>query len=247
MITETAFYYLTGTFLAALAGALLPFLKKWSSRQLHLFLAFGAGVFLGVLFLHIIPEISSLSSPASLNGNIFLLLAFMVLLLIERVLLTQHERECGEKCSHRHEVVGYASMLGLSIHSIAEGVSFGFLLIHPSLVLPLFLAIIAHKWTAAFSLSTVFRLAQFNKLKSSFFLLIFCGLTPLTAVLALKSSHLFSGNSLQIANALAGGTFLYVATCDLLPEAFHESRGRIGSFIAIALGILLMLGLTIIH
>ena len=37
------------------------------------------------------------------------------------------------------------------------------------------------------------------------------------------------------------GTFIYVATMDLLPEAFHNARKRLGSFLALSIGIFVML------
>ena len=43
-------------FLSAVGGGLIPVIRQWSDEFLHLFLSFGAGVFLGMVFLHLLPE-----------------------------------------------------------------------------------------------------------------------------------------------------------------------------------------------
>ena len=215
--------YLLGMFVLTLLGAVLPLLKNWSQRTLHLFIAFGAGIFLGALFLHILPEINGQGTPSS--NNAILLLGFLALLFFERVLFNQHERHCGNHCSHGHKVIGYTTLMGLSIHALAEGISLGFAFALPHVALPLFIAIVSHKAVAAFSLATVLRLAGFKPLKS-FALLVFFALTsPLAAIASLKLSHAMSAQMLCTAQALAGGTFLYVATCDYFRRHFTKTKG----------------------
>ena len=227
--------YLIATFLAAMTGAVFPFARTWTERQLHLFIALAAGVFLGVAFLHILPRVSA--SPMILVG-------FLGVLLIERVLLSQHERSCGHGCGHEHAVIGYAAMIGLTIHSIADGLSLGVGMADPQLGLPVFIAIVSHKVIDGFSLGTVFRLAQFGTRRSILLLLLFSAVTPLAALMPLAISSHLTALEIRIPVALAAGTFLYVATCDLVPEAFHDNRGRIGSFIALLAGIAFMFAMT---
>ena len=46
--------------------------------------------------------------------------------------------------------------------------------------------------------------------------------------------------------AFAAGTFMYVALCDILPEAFHRKRQDLQSFGLVILGITIVLAITII-
>lgn len=46
-------------FVFAAIGSIVPFIKKWNSNVLHLFVAFGAGVFLGVVFFDLLPDVKA--------------------------------------------------------------------------------------------------------------------------------------------------------------------------------------------
>lgn len=231
--------YTAGIFTAALAGALPPLFKKWSDRQLHLFIAFGAGVFLGAIFLHLLPDAIILGSSGTASGMV--LLGFVLILLVERILFGSHRFHCGEDCGHRHEVVGFVALIGLSVHSLTAGFGLGVGMLEPELGLVIFIAIIAHKATAAFSLATIFRLADFSVKKTIGFILLFAIMTPLGALISLPFIHALQNVSLAIPTGITAGTFLYVATIDLVPEAFHSEKEKISSFVWLVFGILVML------
>ena len=66
-------------FVTALAGGFLPLLVRWDGRRLHLALALSTGIFLGAVFLHLLPSLPSGHShrapvaesvaPESTTGN----------------------------------------------------------------------------------------------------------------------------------------------------------------------------------
>ena len=61
--------------LVGLGGGLLPLLVKWNDRRLHIALALSTGIFLGAVFLHMLPEL-----PATIaDANITTLIASLVL------------------------------------------------------------------------------------------------------------------------------------------------------------------------
>jgi zinc transporter ZupT len=231
--------YTIGIFFVAIAGGLPPVFRKWSDRQLHRFIAFGAGVFLGAIFLHLLPDAfaegsADLTSAMVLSG-------FILILLAERILFGSHRIHCGEDCGHRHEVVGIVALIGLSVHSLTEGFGLGVGLLEPELGLVIFIAIIAHKATAAFSLSTIFQLARFSKKKTLGLILLFALMTPLGALISLPFIESLMDVSLAIPTGITAGTFLYVATMDLVPEAFHVDKERGESFVWLVFGILIMI------
>lgn len=230
--------YTAGIFLVAIMGSLPPLFKKWSDRQLHLFIAFGAGVFLGAIFLHLLPDALS-EGPIDMASSM-ILLGFILILLAERILFGSHKFHCGEDCGHRHQVVGMVALIGLSVHSITAGFGLGVGMVEPELGLIIFIAIIAHKATAAFSLSTIFQLAEFPLKKTLTLILLFSVMTPLGALISLPFIEKLREVSLAIPTGITAGTFLYVATIDLVPEAFHSDKERSLSFIWLILGVFIM-------
>ncbi len=233
---------LLGIFLAAALGSLPPLLGRWSDRQLHLFVAFGAGVFLGAVFFHLIPE--TIANQPDLLTNFMILNGFMVILFVERVLVRHSHHDIEDEAKDRHQVVGLSAFIGLSIHSVMAGFALGASFAAPRVALAIFLAIVSHKSVAAFSLATVFRLSNTSLKQSLVMLSIFALCTPAGALLSMPLVHVLSEIHVTIPTAIAAGTFIYVATMDLLPEAFHDTRKRLGPFIALSLGILVMLLVT---
>ncbi len=231
-------------FMAALIGALPPLLGRWNDRQLHLFVGFGAGVFLGAVFFHLIPE-AIISQPNALT-NFMILSGFMLVLFVERVLVRRSNHGHDDQAEHRHQVLGISAFVGLSIHGILAGFALGVGFVEPKIAMVIFLAIITHKTTAAFSLATVFKLSDFPPRRSIGMLAVFALSTPAGALLSLPLLNTLDTLQFAIPTSLAAGTFIYVATMDLLPEAFHDYHKPLGPFVALSIGILLMLAVTLV-
>lgn len=238
------FLYLAGIFLAAVVGALPPMLGHWSDRQLHRFVALGAGVFLGAVFFHLVPE--TLGDSPGILTEVSLLSGFMLVLFVERVLVRHRHVDCKEQDLHRHQVMGMSAFVGLSLHSFMAGLALGAGLTKSGSALIIFLAIVSHKIVAAFSLATVFRLAEMPPRRLRILIAIFALITPLGALISLPLLNVLTEVHLSIPNSLAAGTFIYVATMDLLPEAFHDESKRLGTFIFLSIGIALMWGLRLL-
>jgi zinc and cadmium transporter len=230
--------YTLGIFAIALIGALPPLFRRWSDRQLHLFIAFGAGVFLGAIFFHLMPD--ALAEDGGNRASGMVLVGFLVILMVERALLGRHRIHCEDDCAHRHEMVGITAFIGLSVHSLTAGFGLGVGMAEPELGLVIFIAIIAHKATAAFSLATIFRLAAYSIRKTLTLILLFSIMTPLGALVSLPFIESMKDISLAIPTGLTAGTFLYVATLDLLPEAFHSDKERVSTFIWLIFGVMVM-------
>ena len=45
--------------LVGIAGGLIPLFFKWGDRQHHIALAFSTGIFLGAVFLHLLPSVAA--------------------------------------------------------------------------------------------------------------------------------------------------------------------------------------------
>jgi zinc transporter 9 len=207
---------------------------------LHLFVGFGAGIFLGTVFLHMLPALHEYGHTESDSAYYLLLAGFVGVLLLERVLLYRHSRHCHNGCEHTHRIVGITAFVGLAVHGFTDGLALGLTQQNNELVALIFLALLMHKATETFSLSTIFQLAGWERRKTGILILIFSLITPVAGLLALPFGYWFHALNPAIPMALATGTFLYVATCDLLPEAFSAKNNRFVVFAWLMLGIVVM-------
>ncbi len=232
-----------------LAGGLLPLLTKWTDRRLHNALALSTGIFLGAVFLHMLPALSSAAPDFgghSGHGNdgqmfmwTFVLLGVLAVYLLESLVFRTHDHDD----LHRHRAVGYASMVGLSVHALTTGVGLAAATTGSSqLAGPVFLAIVAHKAFESFSLMSVFHLAQFPRKRILQLLIAFAFFTPLGVWAGAALFTTIGATGLAIALALAAGTFLFVCLTELLPEVFHHKEDIAVKILFLAIGIGLMAG-----
>jgi len=224
-------------FAATLIGALPPVVRRWGDRSLHLFIALSAGIFLGTVFLHILPELGAMGgigSPGEEGGFLApwaaALGGFLGLFLLEKVWLRGYEeRETPDP----HRLVWVSTYIALFLHALAGGLGLAALGNRWVVILP----ILWHKLTEAFSLTTVLRLSGVGAGRSWLLIVVFALATP--AGFLAGDRFLHSGYVIEsILIGLAGGTFIYVAACDLLPEVFHQVERPGPRVVALLVGIL---------
>ena len=221
-------------FLSAFIGGLICYARKWSDELLHMFISFGAGIFIGTVFLHLLPE--ALGDSNNFVSAIFVLLGFMIIFFIERFLFSRGNGGYDQS----HMVISITAFVGLSIHSIIAGMGLAVGTQFESLGSVIFVSILAHKTTAAFSLASLFLLAKFSKKKRLWLLLLFSLMTPFGALLLSKILINKSEYVLAPLIGLTTGTFLYVAVGELLPEVFHTKEKRWTKLLLLIIGIIIM-------
>ncbi len=124
----------------------------------------------------------------------------------------------------------YLLLLTLSIHSLIAGLTLGISSAAGAGVL--LIAILAHKGAAGFALGSTFREAAIPLRTRIPALLVFVGSTPLGVILGGAAIDLLgTGDGAAVAwfKAVGAGTFLYVATLDIVREEFFPggtNRGR---------------------
>ena len=132
--------------------------------------------------------------------------------------------------AERHGVAPYLLLITLSIHSLIAGLTLG--ISAPAGAWVLGVAILAHKGAAGFALGSTFREAAIAPGTRTIALLVFVGSTPLGVLLGGAATDFFgAGNEAAEAwfKAVAAGTFLYIATLDIVREEFFPggtNRGR---------------------
>ena len=104
----------------------------------------------------------------------------------------------------------------------------------------IFVSILAHKAPAAFSLTSLFLLGKMSRMKSFWLLVIFSLMTPLGALLLGPIFSDISAAALGYFTGITAGTFLYIATGEMLPEVFHTRENRWTKLLLLLLGVVIM-------
>jgi len=228
----------------AMAGALVPLFAGGERRLLPL-LSFAAGVMFGAAFFHMLPE----AFRAGGYGVFSLVPAgFLALFLLERYVLVHVCEEPADFAHHGgHGPVGLAAFLGLSAHTLFDGIALGSAVVE-GIGAVAFLAIAAHKVPSSLSLASILR----SEGKSDSAILLYAAafglMVPLGALvyLALSSAVSFALLAPK-ALAFSAGTFLYIAVSDLLPHVNrHGKQGRSRTLLAMVAGLLVMFALTFV-
>jgi zinc transporter ZupT len=224
-------------FLLAIVGGILPLLTRWSDRALHLFITFSCGIFLGAVFLHLLPEVGAATAQTSHNLWLWVLAGLLGVYILEAIFM----RESHPTEKQQHAMVSYAAFLGLGVHSLAEGVGLAATAGNERLALAVSLSVISHKAAGAFSLATIFVLAELPRRRIAALMVVFALITPAAALGGDVVMGGLSGEVSSIMTALAAGTFLFVVLCELLPEVFHHHGELFRKLGILVLGIGLMM------
>jgi zinc transporter 1/2/3 len=221
-----------------------------SERLFSLGSALAAGVFLGAGLLHMLPDsIDAFHEVWPAQDYPWPALGAaagaVLILLLERVLLAsaQADSQALQKAVRQGGVFPLALLAALSIHSILAGVALGTEGTALGSV-AIFIAIIAHKGSAAFSLVVGFHRGGFARGRILRVLAFFCLMTPLGVGLGLMFDALLeqaAGRGFEaVFDALAAGTFIYIASLDIIVEEFSKPRDRWPKFVMLCLGLALM-------
>ncbi len=231
-----------------IGGAIPIVARRWEGSR-KLFSrgnAFAGGIFLGAGLIHLLPDGTEKLEGVSdypLAG-LLAALSLALLLLIDRVLFT-HDDLAGSAGS---TAAPYVLTVVLSVHSIIAGTSLG-LETHVSTTIVILLAILFHKGSASFALMVSTHKAGMPVGTQKGILAIFVTMTPLGLFLGSAASAVLTGDTATLVegsfDALAAGTFLYVAVLDIIDEELADEEDRLTKFGLILLGIVFMAVLAI--
>ena len=237
-------------FLAGLVGGFFAIrLTQSKSREALTGLAntFAGGVFLGAALMHMLPDARAKFEELAIEAEypLFALTAaagFLFVLMLDKVIVPAGPRVSGELAG-RGAIYPYLLMLTLSIHSVITGIALG-LEDHIVSAAAIILAVLAHKSTAAMALAISFNRESIPQNRTRNLLWMFYLMTPLGVVMGTFWSTLLEGWEEAlfegIFDALAAGTFLYIAIVDILTEEFLSGHHRWSLFIATILGFAIM-------
>ncbi len=225
-------------------GGIIPLLATRhhaSRRFLSLGNALAGGIFLGVGFLHLLPEAGEALEEV-VEYPLAPLLAAVgvgVLLLIDRVLFeTTHAAGSGQGGKTHQPIYPLVLLVVLSIHSIIAGIALG---LEPEVAAAVLvmLGILFHKGSAAFALMVSVHASGADKRRLWTVLTIFVVMTPLGIVFGTVASSFLEGRAAMLIegsfNALAAGTFIYVAILDVIDAEMSRADDRVAHYVRSAL------------
>jgi zinc transporter 1/2/3 len=241
---------LTVKFLSAFAiiavglfGGAIPIMARRfenSRRFFSLGNAFAGGVFLGAGFIHLLPDgTEKLRAYSSYPiAGVLATVGLALLLLIDRVIFSHHDLEDSD--GTEASTYPYVLTVILSVHSIIAGISLG-LESHVSTTVVILLAILFHKGSAAFALMVGLHSGGMSVAQQKKILSLFVFTTPLGLLIGTLASAVVQGDVATLLegsfDALAAGTFIYVAVLDIIDEELADSEDKLAKFGLIVFGI----------
>ena len=223
--------YLPAVIFISLVGGFLPLLRELSQRALALLLSFSAGVLLGAVFFHMLPETTGVLSE-TIGWPI--LAGFLLIFVMERFVFIH---ACEEHECDIHQM-GIPAFLGISLHSLLDGIALGAGLILPQLGPVVLLAVIVHKMPDSISISSILLSAGWQRRKVAALSVLFALTTPVGALLAYLSFRTLSEVDVAVAIGISAGTFLAIATADILPQIHRIEQRNPMTLIFLVLGLL---------
>lgn len=170
-------------------------------------------------------------------AGLAILLGFILMLLTESLGSCHdiHEEHHDQDGGHVHHPIlpgrkrlAVVVVVGLTIHAIADGMAIGAGLATGSHALTgsLVATLLTHKVPAAFSLSMFSQHAHGSLRRTWRDLLIFSAATPLAIIATWAVLGTLSDQILGLVLLFSAGTFIYVATIDVLPKVLQSNRRR---------------------
>ena len=209
-------------------------------KKLTIYLvSLSAGTLLGGSFLHIIPEAIELHGNVNTIWTALIggILSFFVL---EKVVSWRHCHNPRD-CEHKHPV-GMMNLVGDAMHNFIDGVVIaGAYLVDVNLGIATTVAVVIHEVPQEMGDFGVLIHAGYSKGKAMFFNFVSAMLSLIGAALVVFLNINVELITLYLLPFGAGG-FVYIATCDLLPELKKENRTwqSFGQVVIVVLGILIM-------
>ncbi|MFQ3675293.1 MAG: ZIP family metal transporter [Endomicrobiia bacterium] len=217
--TNIIFYSLIAGFSTIFGTILVFYNESWTKKNSVFLISFAAGIMLTISFLHLLPE----AKESVDNVWVATFIGFLCFYILQNIVMFHpcNDEECK---IHR---IGFLSFVGLALHSFLDGVaiSVGFEASHNIGILTT-LAVLLHEVPEGITITGILLHSKITKIKIWIYSVIVALATPLGAI----SSYFFlkniSKNLLGFLLAFTAGSFIYLASADLLPET-HKQHHRV--------------------
>lgn len=240
-------------------GAITVAFKDKIQPILQYFTTVGVAFVLGLLCLHILPEV--FHQESSIRIGIFVLIGFIIQLFLEllsrgiehgHVHEHNHDHDPGQSTFLKSNTKFFALIFGLSIHSLIEGIPlfgefnetahmhhghehFNF---SSDFSWIFFWSILAHKLPVAIVLTLFMLDNRFTKIKTLFFIGLFAIMTPLGGFIGHYAYNTGWINLQNYLLAITSGMLLHITTL-LIFEDYHSNRDKMTNLALISVGIVI--------
>jgi len=249
-------------FFSVAAFGYIPLSLDLSSKRITQITAIGAGVLIASAFLVVIPEALEVfeghdhdehadeehAEEEAIEPSVLgltILLGFVLMLLLEVVGLPHAVHHDEDK-----DLLGLSATIGLVAHAAADGLAVGASVSSSTETgLIVFVAIMLHKGPAAFGLSSFLKHIRVDDSKSKLYLILFALSSPIVAILSffvLKDTSFATDDNIGLALLFSAGTFIYVATVDVLPQVHSHDHEAESSIWYVLMGMILVYLTTLI-
>lgn len=227
------YLFLLFIFAVTMIGGWIPTIKDWSQNTFRMLISFCAGILLGAVFFHMVPEITEVLGR---QIGFPVILGFLAIYVMEKFIMV-HPCEEGHCDYHK---IGLAAYAGIGFHSILDGVAIGAAsMLNMSVVI--LLAVTIHKFPAALALSSILmKGGEFSSRKVLAYMVIFALITPAAAILSTFALEEFNPYPVGFALGVSAGTFLYISIGDLLPTVHEGDEKKLNNLICLSLGLVAM-------
>tara|TARA_Y100000310_G_scaffold325630_1_gene389355 strand:+ start:718 stop:1509 length:792 start_codon:yes stop_codon:yes gene_type:complete len=225
--------------LLAFVGLLVLAVKVKTLHKLMLFLvSFSAGALLGDAFLHLLPEIVE-EVGFTLTVSLSLLVGMFLFFILEKFI---HWNHCHYPTTKEHpHAFAITNLVGDGFHNLLDGliIGAGYLVSIP-VGIATTLAVIFHEIPQELGDFGVLVHGGFSKFKALMYNFLSALVAVFGVVLALLLGGISSFSSYLV--PFAAGSFIYIATADLIPELHKETKPLISGLqvVGFVLGVLVM-------
>jgi zinc and cadmium transporter len=254
--------------LASLAGGWLILMIHPTHSRLQIAISFVAGLMLGIALLHFLPDAAEQLHSVDKTAS-WVLGGFLAMFFLQRFFHFHHhdspegdpedcchEHDHAHDHDHTHTLAGRSAKqlswvgtaLGLTLHSLLDGLALAAAVEagahgHAKLAgLGVALVVILHKPFDAMAVSALMTAGGSSRTSRHVLNGLFALVSPLGALLFyLGASRFADSNAAFLGGALAfcAGTFLCIASSDLLPELQFHSHDRFKLSVALLMGLTL--------
>jgi zinc and cadmium transporter len=260
------FIYCALVVLASLAGGWLLLVIHPTHTRLQLATSFVAGLMLGIALLHFLPDAAEQLHSVDRTAE-WMLGGFLAMFFLQRFFHFHHHdspegdpEDCDAQ-DHVHDHAHHAhtladksakqlswvgTALGLSLHSVFDGLALAASVVagaqgHAKLAgLGVAMVVVLHKPFDALAISTLMTTGGSSRFSRHLLNTLFSLVSPAGAALFyFCAGHFAEANSVLLGGALAfcAGTFLCIASSDLLPELQFHSHDRFKLSVALLAGL----------
>jgi len=206
--------------LISLVGVFSISIDETRLRKMLLFLvSFAAGALLGGAFLHLLPE--SVEHGLEPKVSIFILAGIFGFFILEKIICWRH---CHIPTSDEHpHPVGLMNLVGDGFHNLMDGMIIaGSYLVNIPLGISTTFAVLLHEIPQEIGDFGILLHAGYSVRKALFFNFL-CALTAVAGAVLTLAVSLKSASVSAFLVPFTIGSFVYIATADLIPELKKET------------------------